>query len=366
MLPKRAVVSTDPFRSLAGARLFSVAALVSFSAACSPYPDDGEFLAGVVYAQNFISGVKTIDRLRAVGRGKGDWPQVPYTVIATTRSADTAVKVSASAMATTPFWTDSTGKRSPLDVVNAGQVYFFNGSCAPTSSEPFDERLDLIHKDRQYPVFADIPEVLSTSGGRPGRKTNYSAVVEVIHLSGPGTLPCQSLKRFDTVTGRLDRDLKVVSREYRLYQIIDPALTPNVAPPAPLPVQLGFFNQLVVPYIDMGPVPVSPDGKTFLTMPLYKVFKEAAPTATTTPLQIVVPGTAGELGGLDYSPICEERQLTGQAMAPPPDASSPAYLAAKKTGALASCLPCQTVTVDASGVPTSLRCPFASSQVTGN
>ena len=33
---------------------------------------------------------------------------------------------------------------------------------------------------------------------------------------------------------------------------------------------------------------------------------------------------------------------------------------------LASCLPCQTVTVDASGVPTSLRCPFASSQVTGN
>ena len=75
---------------------------------------------------------------------------------------------------------------------------------------------------------------------------------------------------------------------------------------------------------------------------------------------------AGELGGLDYSPICEERQLTGQAMAPPPDASSPAYLAAKKTGALASCLPCQTVTVDASGVPTSLSCPFASSQVTGN
>ena len=285
MLPKRAVVSTDPFRSLAGARLFSVAALVSFSAACSPYPDDGEFLAGVVYAQNFITGVKTIDRLRA------------------------------SAIATTPFWTDSTGKRSPLDVVNAGQVYFFNGSCAPTSSEPFDERLDLIHNDRQYPVFADLPEVLSTSGGRPGRKTNYSAVVEVIHLSGPGTLPCQSLKRFDTVTGRLDRDLKVVSREYRLYQIIDPALTPNVAPPAPLPVQLGFFNQL---------------------------------------------------GGMDYSPICEERQLTGQAMAPPPDASSPAYLAAKKTGALASCLPCQTVTVDASGVPTSLRCPFASSQVTGN
>lgn len=147
---------------------------------------------------------------------------------------------------------------------------------------------------------------------------------------------------------------------------VDPALTPNSAPPAPLPVQLGFFNQLVVPYIDMGPVPVSADGKTFLTMPLYKVFKEAAPTATTTPLQIVVPGMAGELGGSAYSPICEEAQLTGQAMAPPPDASSPAYLAAKKTGALASCLPCQTVTVDASGVPTSLSCPFASSQVTGN
>ena len=84
---------------------------------------------------------------------------------------------------------------------------------------------------RQYPVFADIPEVLSTSGGKPGRKSNYSAVVEVIHLSTPSSLPCQSIKRFDTATGRIDKDLAVMSREYRLLQIVDPALTPSNAPP---------------------------------------------------------------------------------------------------------------------------------------
>ena len=372
MLPTRAVVSTERYRFPASARLFSVAALLSFAAACSPYPDDGEFLAGVVYAQNFLTGVKTIDRLRAVGKGRGDWPQIPYTVFATTRSADTTAKVSSTGSdgktvsATTPFWTDSTGKRSPLDVVNAGQVYFFHGSCAPTSSEPFDERLDLIRWDRQYPVFADIPELLSANSGKPGRSGSYSAVMEVIHLQAPSTLPCQSVKRFATVTGRIDQDLKIASREYRLYQIVDPALTPNTAPPARLPVQLGFFNQLVVPYIDMGPVPVSADGKTFVTMPLYKVYKEASPTATSIPSQLVVPGAATELPKGTYSAICEERVLAGQATPPPPDGNDAAYKNAKASGALTSCLPCLTVATDASGVPTEVNCPFASSQVVGN
>lgn len=364
MPSKRAVVSTELFRMPAVARLLSVAALASFASACSPYPDDGEFLAGVVYAQNFITGVKTIDRLRAVGNKRGDWPMVPYTVFATTRSADTTNKVSSSLSATSPFWTD--GKRNPLEVVNAGQVYFFDSPCTATSDEPFDERLDLIHKNRQYPVFADIPELLSANSGKPGRSGSYSAVMEVIHLQAPSTLPCQSVKRFATVTGRIDQDLKIASREYRLYQIVDPALTPNTAPPARLPVQLGFFNQLVVPYIDMGPVPVSADGKTFVTMPLYKVYKEASPTATSIPSQLVVPGAATELPKGTYSAICEERVLAGQATPPPPDGNDAAYKNAKASGALTSCLPCLTVATDASGVPTEVNCPFASSQVVGN
>lgn len=370
MLAKRAVVSTDRFRSPVSSRLFAVGALLSFGASCSPYPDDGEFLAGVVYAQNFMTGVKTIDRLRAVGNKRGDWPQIPYTVFATTRSADTTAKVSTmgsdgrTISATTPFWTD--GKRDPLAVSNAGQVYVFDGPCQATSSEQFDERLDLIRWDRQYPLFADIPEVLSTSSGKPGRKLNYSAVVEVIHLTGPSSLPCQSIKRFDTATGRIDKDLTVKSREYRLLQIVDPALTPSTSPPARLPVQLGFYNQLVVPYIDMGPVPVSSDGKTFATMPLYKVYKEMTPTATTTPLQIVVPGLPSELTMGTYSPICKEFVLKGQSTPPPPDANDPAYKTATASGALASCLPCQTVTVDSSNVPTEVNCPYAQSQVAGN
>lgn len=364
MLSKRAVVSTDLFRLSATARLITVAAVASLAAACSPYPDDGEFLAGVVYAQNFIPGVKTIDRLRAVGNKLGDWPKVPYTVFATTRSGDTTAKVSSTFSGTSPFWTD--GKRNPLDITSVGQVYFFDGPCTATSDEPFDERLDLIRKDRQYPLFADIPELLSANSGKPGRKGNYSAVVEVIHLSAPSTLPCQSVKRFDTATGRIGKDLTVVSREYRLYQVVDPALTPNTAPPARLPVQLGFYNQLIVPYLDMGPVPLATDGKTFVTMPLYKVYKEAAPAATATPIQIVVPGVFADLPKGTYSPICEERVLTGQAVAPPPDGNDAAYKNAKANGALLSCLPCQTVTVDASGVPTEVNCPFASSQVAGN
>ena len=120
MLSKRAVVSTDLFRLSATVRLFTVATVASFAAACSPYPDDGEFLAGVVYAQNFITGVKTIDRLRAVGNKLGDWPKVPYTVFATTRSADTTAKVSSTLSGTSPFWTD--GKRNPLDITSVGQV----------------------------------------------------------------------------------------------------------------------------------------------------------------------------------------------------------------------------------------------------
>ena len=101
-------------------------------------------------------------------------------------------------------------------------------------------------------------------------------------------------------------------------------------------------------------------------MPLYKVYKEAAPAATATPTQIVVPGVYAELPKGTYSPICEERVLTGQATPPPPDVSDAAYKNAKPSGALLSCLPCQTLSVDASGIPTEANCPFASSQVAGN
>lgn len=338
---------------------------------CSPYPDDGEFLAGVVYAQGFLAGVKSVDRLGAVGAGRDAAPVAPYTVFATTRSADTTAKVGSRAAdgsqiaATTPFWSD--GKRKPLSVETAGRVFVFDGPCRPTRDEPFDERLDLIRWDRQYPVFADIPEVLSANGGKPGRTANYSAVVQVVHLSLPADFPCQSIKRFDTAAGRVGQDLTEVKTEYRLLQIVDPALTPSTPPPAPLPVQLGFFNQLVVPYIDMGPVPIGPDGQTFVTMPLYKVYKEAAPGASTKPLQIVVGGLPypDNMPWGKYSPICEERTLVGQSAPLPPNIQDPAFAAAKATGALASCLVCQTSRVDETNTVVAADCPFSQSQVTG-
>ena len=54
MLSKRAVVSTDLFRLSATARLITVAAVASLAAACSPYPDDGEFLACLLYTSRCV------------------------------------------------------------------------------------------------------------------------------------------------------------------------------------------------------------------------------------------------------------------------------------------------------------------------
>lgn len=330
---------------------------------CSPYPDDGEFLAGVVYAANFVTGVKQIDVVPAVGRGQGVGAFAPYTLIATTQGATSPTAVNAATVATSPFWTD--GKRKPLDRKSTQQAFVFDGACAAPADYRFDERLDLIRMDRQYPLFADIPEVLSTNAGKAGRTAAYSAIIEIIHLSFDPGLPCQSIKRFETAQARIGQDLTEVRREYRLLQIIDPAKAVQ-----PLPVQLGFYNQLVVPYLDMGPVPLSSDGTTFLTMPLYKAYDKAyndkamlTATENKGHFQITVTGTALEPpppGGpaVVYSPICQDYTLTMLDQFPPPDAADPAYRAAKKTDALSSCLICRTL--DSAG---HVSCPFAQSQV---
>ncbi|MFO0579438.1 MAG: hypothetical protein U1A78_36020 [Polyangia bacterium] len=328
-------------------------------AACSPYPDDGEFLAGVVYSQNFLNGVKTIDRLPVVGAGRAADAEglSPYALIATTRG------MAGTTTAQVPFWTDN-GKRNPLATSTAQKVYFFDGSCAtPGEGYRYDERLDLIRLDRQYPIFEDIPEVLSSNGGKAGRRGAYSAVVEVIHVRAPGDIPCQSIKRFDTVTSRIGQDLTEVRREYRLYQIVDPALVPSRS----LPTQLGFFDQLVVPYIDMGPVPLEADGKTFATMPIYKVYKGAVGN---TAAMTVVFGTASEplpmlTPPVVYSPICRDFTLTMQSTLPPPDAGAPVYRTAMKTETLSSCIVCRLKGLDSDGAISDIDCPFSQSQVGG-
>jgi hypothetical protein len=334
---------------------------------CQPYPDDGEFLAGVVYSANFVTGVRQLNALPAVGRGNAGADFAPYTLISTSQGSATTTPVSSSVSATSPFWTD--GKRKPLARTSAQQVYVLDSKCVAPDNYTFDERLDLIRKDVQYPIFADIPEVLSTNSGKAGRLANYSAVVEVIHVTGPSDLPCQSMKRFDTAKPRVGQDLIEVRREFRLLQIIDPSPMPipPATPPSPapvdatqslpkLPVQLGFYNQLVVPYIDMGPVPLSSDGSTFLTMPLYKVTNKKGQLS-----QVVVGGTTldqPEQGSpvTFYSPICQDYTLSMVEPAPPPDLTDPAYAMAKKTDALSSCLVCRTV--DSTRL---LDCPFRQS-----
>lgn len=312
---------------------------------CSPYPDDGEFLAGVVYSANFMASVRTIDRLSAVGRGVGAAPLAPYTVVATTRGSETTRAVSSSSAASAPFWTDG-GKRQPLARSSAQTVYVFDSACSAPPNYQYDERLDLIRQDRQYPLFSDLPEVLSTNNGKGGRTGAYSAVVEVVHLRGSGSLPCQSIKRLETAQSRIGKDLTEVRREYRLFQAIDPMIAS-----VPLPVQLGFYNQLVVPYIDMGPVPLEPDGNAFRTMPLYRVTDSKGAAST------VVMGQSDEAGPA-YSPICRDYTLQLAAGATAPlDAADPALRTATKTDNLASCLVCRTV--DAEGT---IDCPFANSQ----
>lgn len=335
-------------RRLVGLGIFSAAATL---AACSPYPDDGEFLAGVIYAQNFMAGVKTPAQTPAVGRGRAAVDGVtPYTIIQTTNASSGATAVSTSMPATSPFWTNA-GKRQPLDRGSTQQVYVFDGGCAAPRNYEYDQRLDLIRMDRQYPVFADIPEVLSANAGRGGRTGNYSAIVEVIHLTGSGSRPCQSVKRFDTAQGRIGEggDLVEGQHEYRLFQVFDPA---NAA--APMPYQIGFYNQLVVPYIDMGPVPLEPDGKTFRTMPIFKVTN-----AMNAAVGTVTFGRLDEAGPV-YSPVCREYSLKLAAgMQLPLDANDPIFMGAMKTENLSSCIVCQPI--DDKG---NLVCPYADSQGT--
>lgn len=361
--PAREVPACPPAPTAAPRRgqrtvgLLATAALLA--GGCSPYLDDGEFLAGVIYAANFITGVKQLDSLPAVGRGQGVGSFAPYTVIATTQGMNSPNAVTSAAAASSPFWTD--GKRKPLDRKSAQQVYVLDSACVGPTDYRFDERLDLIRKDRQYPLFADIPELLSTNAGKAGRTAAYSAIVEVVHLTAPTDLPCQSIKRFDTAQGRIGLDLTEVRREYRLLQIIDPGIALS-----PLPVQLGFYNQLVVPYLDLGPVPLSSDGTAFVAMPLFKAYDKAYSDKASEAdkrahSRVVVSGTALEPpqpGGAVYSPICQDYTLTMLDQLPPPDATDPAYKAAKKTEALSSCLVCRTL--DAAG---HLDCPFAQSQV---
>lgn len=342
-----ALLASSP-RSARRLPLYGLLAAAGLSA-CSPYPDDGEFLAGVVFSANFLTGVRALDRLPSVGRGRGVTEFAPYTVIATTRGSEGARAVSSATPASAPFWTNG-GKRQPLARDSAQKVYQIDTGCSAPPNYAFDDRLDLIRLDRQYPIFADIPEILSSNAGRGGRTGSYSAVVEVIHLAGSGALPCQSIKRLDTVQGRIGLDLREVRREYRLLQIIDPILLPSTPP---TPTQLGFYNQLVVPYIDMGPVPLEPDGNAFRTMPLYRVNSAAGMSLGT-----VVFGTSDEAGPA-YSPIC--RDYTLQLMAGgtlPVDATDPALRSAAKSENLASCIVCRTVDKDGN-----TDCPFMNSQV---
>ena len=335
------------FRAFVGLGLLLVGSVLP-GAGCSPYPDDGEFLAGIVYSANFLAGVKALDRVPAVGRGRGAGEFAPYTVLTTTRASEGARSVSSSSPASTPFWTNG-GKRQPLDRASAQTVYQLDSGCAGPPNYSYDERLDLIHLDRQYPIFADIPEVLSTNSGRGGRTGSYSAVVEVVHLAGSGAIPCQSIKRADTVTSRIGLDLREVRREYRLLQIIDPLLLPATPP---LPTQLGFYNQLVVPYIDMGPVPLEPEGTAFRTMALYRLTNAAGMS-----LGSVVFGRADEAGPA-YSPICRDYTLQlAMGALPPIDVLDPVLRMATKTENLSSCIVCRTL--DADGL---IDCPFANSQ----
>ena len=89
----------------AGIRALGAAALLLAAAAsgCSPYPDDGEFLAGVVYAANFVSGVKQLEVMPAVGRGQGVGAFAPYTTITTTQGAMSTTAVSATVGAASPL-----------------------------------------------------------------------------------------------------------------------------------------------------------------------------------------------------------------------------------------------------------------------
>lgn len=356
----------NPARRLALPALgCSLAAL----AACSPYPDQGEFLASVVYGANFLSGVKTLKQLPALGHGRPAAGGVaPYVVFTTTGSSNKPIGPMAAA--SSPLWSDSDvsvaqdgtltyKKRDPLSTSSAQPVYVFDGRCQAPEGYVYDDVLDIIRRDRQYPIFSDIPENLAMFGGRGGRTGAYSAIVEVHHVTLPDGFACQSLKRFDTVTARLAVDLKeapAVGREYRLLQVFDPALTKP-----PIPYQLGFYNQLLVPYLDMGPVPLAAGGQRFATMPLVSLVG-AMGMPVKGPAALVAGAGDEAMLALPYSPICQDATLSVPMGQPTPLDLTPDVVAGLKFAAtLETCLVCRT-----RGSALALDCPFAQSGAQNN
>lgn len=303
-------------------------AILALLPACSPYPDDGEFFAGVVFARNFLAGVRRLTTAvqppasnPAPPRAQSDERINAYSLLADTGTTSVTTTPTTAAPATSPLWanlygpkvTRPDGTSVPLHTDTAQQVYVFDGNCQAPDDYKFDERVDLYRRDRQYPIFTDLPELLSSNGGRPGRLSagSYSAIVEVIRVQIPSGFPCQSVKRWKTVTDRtaekIPGDIQLApstKKEYRLLLIFDPVLTTP-----PLPTQLGWFDQLLVTYVDMGPVPVDEATSTFKTMPVVRFVNTATPP-------VALPGVAqAVIGNLDererlaaapyaYSPIC--------------------------------------------------------------
>lgn len=304
------------------------ATIAALLPACSPYPDDGEFFAGVVFARNFLAGVRRLTTAvqppasnPAPPRAQSDERINAYSLLADTGTTSVTTTPTTAAPATSPLWanlygpkvTRPDGTSVPLHTDTAQQVYVFDGNCQAPDDYKFDERVDLYRRDRQYPIFTDLPELLSSNGGRPGRLSagSYSAIVEVIRVQIPSGFPCQSVKRWKTVTDRtaekIPGDIQLApstKKEYRLLLIFDPVLTTP-----PLPTQLGWFDQLLVTYVDMGPVPVDEATSTFKTMPVVRFVNTATPP-------VALPGVAqAVIGNLDererlasapyaYSPIC--------------------------------------------------------------
>ena len=195
------------------------ATIAALLPACSPYPDDGEFFAGVVFARNFLAGVRRLTTAvqppasnPAPPRAQSDERINAYSLLADTGTTSVTTTPTTAAPATSPLWanlygpkvTRPDGTSVPLHTDTAQQVYVFDGNCQAPDDYKFDERVDLYRRDRQYPIFTDLPELLSSNGGRPGRLSagSYSAIVEVIRVQIPSGFPCQSVKRWKTVTDR--------------------------------------------------------------------------------------------------------------------------------------------------------------------
>ncbi len=179
-------------------------------------------------------------------------------------------------------------------------VYGFgSGHCQLVGD--YQPMRDAYSSEKQFPLFTALPLATRTAG------VVVTPFVNVVPIATNGPFSCNDVKdaqwvgHGDTAPGKYALTAGTTG-EIRLWAVIDP--TAPLAPSTPnfaLAVQYGWYKDLLLTYLDGGPVPVNDKGEL---VAMDGVILDPAGVTTfakaTDPKVVLLPFKRGEDG---YSPI---------------------------------------------------------------